>query len=164
MKNLTILIVLTAAFALSGCSGKESTTYINADGTKGTVTADSKDGSMKIESNGTTASVGGGTTVSEADMGMPFYPGSSEKPNSSMKVDAATEKSYLCVRLTSDDVQKVKDFYESKVKGLKFNTFDTAEQTNAMATTTLENGAKIAVTVSRKKSGSETEISMGYGL
>ncbi|MEQ1823427.1 MAG: hypothetical protein ABL949_13035 [Fimbriimonadaceae bacterium] len=161
--NLTLLVLITI-FSLGGCVGKESTTVVNADGSKSTVTSNPSDGSVKIEGNGTSASIGGGTTVTEADLGIPFYPGSTEKPNASMKVDTPTEKSYMCTRTTADEVSKVAEFYEGKVKGLKFNTFSANDTTTTMASMTQENGAKIAVSATRKKSESETTITLAYGL
>lgn len=154
------LVFAAVAAVLIGCSGKkEETTIVGADGSKTTV---GKDG-ITYSNGDTSASIGAGASVSEGDLHMPFYPGSTEKPDATMKVEAATEKSYLTVRLTGDDVVKVKEFYEANVKGLRFNLFEGPDGTNAFASMKDAEGANLAVTVSRKKGASETEISLGYG-
>lgn len=161
---LTASIVVLAA-SIIGCGSKDSTTVVGADGSKTTVTTDSSGGgTVKMEGNGTSASIGGGTTVTEADLGVPFYPGSAEKQGAAMKVDTPTEKSYMCVRTTSDEPAKVKEFYESKVAGLKFTVIEANGDSTAMGETKLENGAKVAISATRKKDATETEVTVAMGL
>jgi hypothetical protein len=79
------------------------------DGSKATLTEDgkmvgtSKDGSYEINGK-----------VSEADLGVPFYPGSTEAPGS-MKVDEKGKKMVSSSRQTSDPGSKVVEFYISKL-------------------------------------------------
>ena len=162
MKSTITNFVAFALLALiaAGCNSGDSKTVVAADGTKGT---EGKDGGMSVESNGTKAELGGATTVTEADLKMAFYPGSTEKPNSTMKVETATEKSYLHNRLTADEPQKVADFYTAKDKDLKFTSFGSGGDVTMMASKDDKEGGKYAITIIRKKDAKETEISMGYG-
>lgn len=150
-KALTLLVVLGFVMASFGCSkGEDPKVEIGKDG----MTVDGKDVS---------ASLGGGTVVSEEEIRMPFYPGSSPKPNGDVKIEAASEKNYMSVRTTADTPEKVAEFYESKVKGLKFNRFASGDTTNVMASTEAD-GWKIAVTASKKGATAQTEITLAAGM
>lgn len=86
------------------------------------VTVQSKNGSSEYEaSNGTVKahdskgnSVEIGTGVSEADLGLPFYPGSTETKDS-LKSNTDKGTTVQSVRLTADDPAKVVAFYTDKL-------------------------------------------------
>lgn len=95
----------------------------------GTVSTDSsgkvtsiqtKDGSMKVEGNkveykdnkGNTAETN--ATVSEADLGFPFYPGSVETAGS-MKFTENGKQSVICARTTTDSPTQVMAFFNDKL-------------------------------------------------
>jgi hypothetical protein len=158
----SIYIAALCALISAGCGSKDTQVITAPDGA--TVTSNSKDGSVTYDKGDVKASMGGGTSITEEQLTMPFYPGSTEKANSSMKVEAATEKNYMCVRLTADEPQKVADFHTSKDKDLKFTRFEANGDVNMMASATKPDGANVAITISRKSGASETEITMAYGL
>ncbi|MBN8689719.1 MAG: hypothetical protein J0L72_02880 [Armatimonadetes bacterium] len=157
--SLSFLILIAGL----GCGSGSSTEVVAADGTKATVNKD--DGSMNVQTpDGGSASMGGGTKVTEDDVHMPFYPGSTDVEGRAFKMDSPTEQSAMSVRSTADDPQKVADFYTAKVKDLKFNKFEANGATNFMAESKAEDGSKFAITISKKASEATTEITIAYGL
>ena len=101
MKQIAILILAVSIAAgcnhdatYEGPNGEKATvsqnggttTVTDDKGNTTTVSADGK-GATYTDNKGTTASVG--TSVSEADLGLPFYPGSTDKPSESMSATEA---------------------------------------------------------------------------
>lgn len=162
VQQLTVCLMALAVIVGGGCAKpKNEETFTAPDGSK--MTVDKESGGVKLDKGDTSASFGGSTNVTEADIQLPFYPGASVKPDSSMKVDTPTEKSYFVVLTTPDEPAKIKEFYESKDASMKFSLFSADGMSTAMATKTLPDGATVAVTAVRKKDATETEISLGYG-
>ena len=146
MKTYGVFGVVILALSIIGCGFGRTVTVSGADGSKATidkssdkVTISGDDGkggkvtetiannSMKVESSSGSMSMGGDTKVSETDLGTTFYPGSTDKANTAMKIDGGDGTSYSCVRETSDDPAKVIEFYKDKVKGgTSMTTGDTA--------------------------------------
>lgn len=87
---------------VTATSSNGAKTQIDANGIKGT---DEKGNSFEA----------GTASVAESDLGFPFYPGSTESPNGSMKSKTAEGTTYLCTRTTPDDPQKVTAFYKGKL-------------------------------------------------
>lgn len=98
-------------------NGNTATVNSSAD----QMTVQSKDATMHVDKNGFSEtdskgeSVQGGTSVSEADLGAPFYPGSTEVPNSGMKATTEKGSTAMSIRTTSDDPSKVIAFYTDKL-------------------------------------------------
>lgn len=140
---------LVLIFVAMGCSkGQETTVSISSDG-KSTIKVDEKAGSMEVKTNQATAKIGGEETVTEADLRLAFYPGSTELKGASMKVNSAKGDMFMCVRETSDSVEKVSSFYAGKVKD--FKTFDGSVTGTAYITGKADDGVKIAIQVARVK-------------
>ncbi|HVT12447.1 MAG TPA: hypothetical protein VHE55_09280 [Fimbriimonadaceae bacterium] len=89
----------------------------------------------------TTASV-----VSEADLGLPFYPGSEEQKTDSMISSGADGKDVRSVRTTKDDPGKVRDFYKNKISNASLSNMES-------------NGTKMVI-MSGKLKGSDVMISV----
>ncbi|MBL8066120.1 MAG: hypothetical protein JNM34_09710 [Chthonomonadaceae bacterium] len=164
MKTIILTLPIATLLILFGCSGGSETTEVKLpDGTNAKVTTN-KDGSgISIEGNGVNAQVGGQLKVTQDDLHAPFYPGAIVDPNRSMTVKTATEESALVYMSSVDDISKVKEFYESKIPGIKFNEFKSGEQINIMGEAKADNGGKLAVTIMKKDSSSNVEITIGYG-
>lgn len=174
MKNLSIAAAL-AALCLIGCGQKEDTVMVGPDGSKvtaskdgsevkvstpqGEMTASSKDGSYTYKDdkgNEVTAK----TNVTEEELGLPFYPGSSAKDGGGIVSNENGRKSVFCTRTTSDDPEKVIAFYKDKIQEPKDTSATMGELKSATLTGKL-NGAEIQVTA--VKQGAEmTQISIGY--
>jgi hypothetical protein len=118
-------LALLAVVALAAC-GKASETaaekmiesQISKDGTQAKV--DMNSGGMKITTTDASGKVSqmemGTAKVSEADVGLPFYPGTQPKEGGMTKV-TTPEGSMVTVILHSDDApDKVAGFYRDKLK------------------------------------------------
>lgn len=153
---LSLGVVMAGSF-LSGCSHTtaDGTTVTTSPGGTMTVTdksgntatvtgngkditVQSKDGTstMHADANGYTATnskgetvnVGGGVT--EQDLGVPFYPGSTEVPNGGMKATTSQGNEALSSRTTTDDPSKVVAFYTEKL-GKPESNFSSSDVTMA---------------------------------
>lgn len=132
-------------------AGQESWTAESSDGAKTTVT---KEGMTSTNEKGETFSMGVGT-VSESELGLPFYPGSTAIEHRDMKADADGQHTVLSVRATEDAPSKVVEFYKSKVKGA---TVTTTDQIATMGGKLPDGGD---LTLSAIINGKQTEISVG---
>lgn len=170
-KSLAASLILCISFVFFGCSS--GVTVTDSNGTKTTIDGDKKnvtvtdsngdktsvsseDGSIKMDGPSGKASIGGNTSVTEAELGVPFYPGSTEKPGTGFKFEGKGEKSYMSVRVTSDTPDKVADFYKGKVKG----STSGGGADMMIVTGLLDSGAKFSVSATKKEDG-KTEISIG---
>ena len=119
-------LALLAVVALAAC-GKASETaaekmieaQIGKDGTQAKV--DMSSGGMKITTTDASGKVSqmemGSAKVSEADLGLPFYPGTQPKEGAMTKI-STPEGSAVTVMLHSTDApDKVAAFYRDKLKG-----------------------------------------------
>ena len=140
MKRTLALLAATTVLALSAC-GKASETaaekmiesQIGKDGTQAKV--DLSGGGMKITTTDASGKVSqmemGTAKVSEADIGLPFYPGTQPREGEMMKV-STPEGSTVTVTLRSDDAPaKVAGFYRDKLKaqadGKQFSEMSSAD-------------------------------------
>lgn len=118
-------LALLVAIALVAC-GKASETatekmiesQISKDGTQAKV--DMASGGMKITTTDASGKVSqmemGTAKVTEADVGLPFYPGTAPKEGGMMKINSS-EGSMVTVTLHSDDApDKVAGYYRDKLK------------------------------------------------
>lgn len=135
MKQTAIVSILCAV-TLIGCGHKEAV-VVGPDGSSATVTQDnggdkttinvtgkdgekvsetiSKDGVTMSDSKGESMTMSAGA-VTEKDLGLPFYPGSSEsKTGMSMITKTQDDTAVVCTRTTKDDPSKVVDFYKDKI-------------------------------------------------
>jgi len=132
----------------AGCgSNPESTTVTN--GGKSVNVTDNK---------GNSASLAG--AVSEADLGLPFYAGSTEKSGgASMVVTDNGVKTATSDRTTKDDPDKVADFYKGKLKDVHVTPSNEGTTKMVVVNGTLDDGSEVAVTVA-KEGSADTEITV----
>lgn len=128
--------------------GKGGRVDIQADGDKwtakssdGTQVDVTKEGMTSTNEKGEKFSMGT-SSVSEADLGLPFYPGSEPISGRDMKSEADGQITYISFRSSSDPPAKVADFYKSKIES---------------ATTTVTD--QMAAVSGKLKDGSETTAS-----
>ena len=131
MNRLAPTIVALLALALAGCGKvqekanekmveKAIESSMSKEGTQAKV--DLSQGGMKVsttDASGKTTQMEMGTAqISEADLGLPFYPGSKPTEGSSMRLVSGAS-STLQVGLHSDDApDKVAAFYRDKLKAM----------------------------------------------
>lgn len=160
-----ILVGLLTCISVVGCgsgSSGESVTISDGNGTKMTMSQD--DSSIKVEGNGVTATMGGKSTVTEDELGVPFYPGSSDKDGGSMKAETPEGKTVVSARTTPDDVAKVKAFYAGKFPDFKFAGGAADGGGSEIGAGKLPNGTEVSIQIVRAKDATETTITVGTSL
>lgn len=152
----------TGDMTITGKDGKK----IEVDNKGDSWTAKSSDGaevkfedgkvSTKNEKGETFES--GITTISEADLGLPFYPGSKEVEYGSSKMETNDQATYSMNRSTSDTPEKVVEFYKDKFTDPQ--TFNSSASGTAQAQVSgkLKDGSEGAVIAIRDKGESETKV------
>lgn len=130
MRKLVLIGIacLVAALLVLGCGKSERTIFV--PGGKAKVTTEKSGGTEKktIEIKGkegtATIEVDTKKKITEAELGIPVYPGSevvsSGKYETQTKTEAGSVEHHILS--TTDDLDKVVAFYKSKLKGVK-NTF-----------------------------------------
>jgi len=144
MKNLIALSSL-ALIILIGCSAEKPTDSPIAEPASTSTTTNQE-----------------APQVTEKDLHMPFYPGAVLDNEETMVVKTPNESSIMAVFYTPDSPTQVKEFYESKVDGLKLNGFNGKDTETMIGETKADDGGKLAITIIKKKD-EETKISIGYG-
>jgi len=81
------------------------------------------------------------SNLTESDLGLPFYPGSTEKGTSSRVMDTDKARTVICDRITSEAPQKVADFYFTRLKGAKKSTLPNMMLIGG----TLEDGSAVSI-------------------
>lgn len=170
MKHTFALLTVVAAVGLAACGKANETaaekmieSQIAKDGSKAKV--DLSQGGMKItttDASGKTSKMElGNAQISEAELGLPFYPGAKATEGSSMRIVAGNSTS-LQVALRSDDApDKVAAYYRDKLKAMS-----TGKQLMDMGSpegasiTLVDEGARntLQVHVSKADKGSDIAI------
>lgn len=157
----TLLILIIASLAAGCSSGTKTVETTLPDGQRATVTQ-SADG-MKVEGNGMDASVGGAAKVTEEDLHIKIYPGSTLIADRSMKVKSAIEENAIAFYSSTDDPAKIAKFFEEQLGGSKFNEYKSGEAVNYIVQKDNPDGSKLAIAITRKSPSVPVEISIGYG-
>ncbi|HWA82963.1 MAG TPA: hypothetical protein VG820_06005 [Fimbriimonadaceae bacterium] len=159
MKQI-FLSAVALAVVLAGCGPKAATiatphgtrTTASKQGAKVETSAPDDAGANANHDGDQTADAGGqgrqtdfGVIVSEADLGLPFYPGSQESRTGSTISNTADGKDVLSVRTTKDEPQKVGNFYKNKISNASISNMES-------------NGTKMVI-MSGKLKGSDVTIS-----
>jgi hypothetical protein len=174
MNRLAPPLIALLALALAGCgkvqekaseklAEKAIESSMSKDGTQAKV--DLSQGGMKVSttdaSGKTTQMEMGNAQVSEADLGLPFYPGSKPTEGSSMRIVSGTS-SNIQVGLHSDDApDKVAAFYRDKLKSLsEGKQFMDMSHNDGASLTLVDEKAKntLQVHVSKAEKGSDIAI------
>ena len=119
--TFTLLVVVTAICALAACGKAQEKmieSAIEKDGGKAKV--DLSGGGMKIsttDASGKSVQVEmGAAKVSEADVGVPFYPGTQPAEGQSTRIKTPDGDAYTTVLHSDDAPEKVAAFYRDKLK------------------------------------------------
>jgi hypothetical protein len=134
------------------------------NGQDGSWSAKSSDGSEVNVGNGGTrvknakgeVSTMGISAVTEAEMGLPYYPGSSAVAGRDMKSNADGKQSLMSIRTSSDKPAKVTAFYKDKIK----NPVNADMGDLSSLSGTLEDGRQVAILVSTTNGNSEITITV----
>lgn len=157
--NMRGFVLVVGALLAVGCARK---TYVGPNGetvsqSGNTTHIETPQGSADITQNGSSykATDNKGNSmemnanaVSEADLGVPFYPGSKDTP-SSMKITSNGKTAFSSMRTTTDDPSKVLDFYTQKL-----GKPDSTATTGQMATASWgANGPKPTAIIASSEKG-----------
>ncbi len=157
--------------SLSGSNGEKL--KIKSDGENGGLSATGSigehldlkadNGEMTLkatDSNGekVDATLGKSVVITEGDLGVPFYPGSSEQGSNQMRAETDKEKSFISCRVTNDEPSKVVEFYKDKIKDYSTSESSTRDKKTGTCQGKLESGAKFNLTAERKEGSEKTEI------
>lgn|GEM_PF-2306400 len=169
MKNIgfvlcALSLFLIAGMLISGCGKKEDGFTVSTPGGKVTVKTDgSGQGALQIETkDGKAVVVTGqqGGTVTEAQLGVPVYPGVTVKANTRMEGAAGSGQGSveMYTLSTPDNFEKVTAFYKANLKNVK-NNFIQGSGDQGMAMFSIgENPAVTVNIVSDGKQGTNIQV------
>lgn len=100
----------------------------------------------------------GAIDVTEAELGLPFYPGSKPVEFGSTKMETAEGKTFSVNRSTSDMPDKVVEFYKAKFTDPQTFNSSTDGAVQSQVSGKLADGAEGAVIAMRDKGKSETMV------
>jgi len=184
MVDLRLLAAaVVAASIVCGCSKPDisvsdaqgNKVSVSGDGTKSTFTgADGKSATVQSDPSGGvtetvhddkgTSTFQAGTTLTEADLGLPFYPGSVEKASSAVKTDTPEESVISIARTAPDGPSKVIAFYKDKVKSAVDSLHSGGGTEIGTLFGKLDSGADVNVVASREVGKTETVVSVTVSL
>jgi len=113
--------------------------------------------SVTLSTPSGTITAGNTGGVSEADLGVPIYPGATRREGG-MQVNSANSSMVTVVYSTSDPVSKVVDFYKGK---LGENTSVIESGNGAVITSGKENKEGLVITVTPDTSASDGHTKIG---
>ena len=132
----------------------------SAKTSKGEEIQANKDGMTMTNEKGEVSSMST-SAVTEAELGLPFYPGSAPLKDRDMKINADGKQTYLSARSTSDSPEKVVEFFKSKVKtasstsaekfGSVIGKLEDGRDVNLMAMVKDDGTTEVQISVSGKK-------------
>lgn len=135
------LLLFAAALVLGGC-GNAGTSSSNGNADQPVQTANTGGGQSSTSS----------TVVSEADLAVPFYPGSTPKDNGDVKSDGDKEFDATSARETADPAQKVVDFYKDAVTKAGYKVEgNTSTDDSAQLTATKGEDERVTVSYTHSK-------------
>ncbi len=170
MNRLALPLSITVALALAACGKVEEKTAekviessLSKDGTQAKV--DLSSGGMKVtttDANGQSTQMEmGNAKISEAELGLPFYPGAKLTDGSSTRL-VSGGTAMMQVGLHTDDVpEKVAAFYRDKLKAMSEGKqlMDMSSQDGASLTLVDEKAkSSLQVHVSKAEKGSDLSI------
>jgi hypothetical protein len=146
-----ISVFLIAGLLISGCGRDKDSFTASTPGGKVTVNTDkSGQGTVQIETKDGTVVVTGqqGGTVTEAQLGVPVYPGATVKGSSKMEGAATGGQGSIemYTLMTPDNLEKVTAFYKSNLKNVK-NSFVQGSGDQGMAMFSIGDDGAISVNI-----------------
>jgi len=133
--------------------GQKSSLEVSGDGKTGTIKAN--DGKSSSEF---------GVPVTEADLGAPIYPGSTEEVAGQMKAKTEEETACISTRSTPDVPDKVGEFYKAKLVDANVSQLSNELQKQSIISGKTADGRLIMVQASRGAKDSLTKITMSSTL
>jgi hypothetical protein len=146
---ISILSLLVVAMVLiSGCGRSEKsfstpdgkvTVKTDGKGQGGTVQMESKDGKVSVVTDQ-------GGSVTEAELGVPVYPGSTVKATVKMEDKSAKGSVEMRTLSSKDNFEKVSGFYKANLKNVK-STFVQGDAGKGMAMFSIGENGELTVNI-----------------
>lgn len=157
-----LLLLCSAALLTAGCGSEESKTVVTPEG-KATVTTktEGEKSVVKVETKeGTLTVKSGSQTVSEAEVGVPIYPGAKVVSTSQMAEtkDAGSGKASTYSFTTNDGFDKVVGFYKTNLKNVQHSMDQTMGDQKMSMFMTGQEGDMRTIQVMANASGGPTNI------
>ena len=174
MSRYAIPVGIVVAFALSACGKvqEKATEKVAEKAIESSLSKDGTQAKVNLSEGGvrvtTTDAVGkstqmemGNAKISEADLGLPFYPGAKPTEGSSMRVASGANIS-MQVGLHSDDAHdKVAAFYRDKLKSLsEGKQLIDMSQNDGASLSLVDDKAKSTLQVHVSKADNGTDIAI----
>lgn len=119
--------------------------------------ADAKDG-VKMKAEGEGSSFENNVELTEREVGVPFFPGSTAVPIATMKARSSSDDAFISVRTAKASPEAVIEYYRSYVKDPSTNSASDDEEVKIELKGKLSDGREIGISANRKKSESLTTI------
>jgi len=126
------------------------------------VSASDKNVSMDLKADGN--SIKNNVEISEAEVGMKFYPGSTSVPVASMHAVARDEEVWISTRSTMDSVEQVNAFYATALKWNKTRSQEKNGETKIELELEGRSGEDKGVSIQRSKNGKNTSITLTHKI
>ena len=123
--------------------------------------ADKEGFSLKVKGDGT--SVENNVSINEAELGVPFYPGSEEVKVASLRADTDKEKVSISTRSTSDSPESVIAFYTPKITVDSKSTTVADGKSKIEVKGKLRDGREIGISAHCDSAGAKTELTIATG-
>ncbi|MBN9500889.1 MAG: hypothetical protein BGO01_00760 [Armatimonadetes bacterium 55-13] len=173
-----LLLAFIAGSLASGCGSRE-TTYVDANGTrvststdgnrttvtddkgnKLTFEGDGKQGTYSVEDeNGNKSTFGASTNITEAELGLAFYPGSEKIETGGAVFEDDKQRTVTCSFTSKDEPQAIVDFYKGKIKDAKSSMADVGETKAGGVSGKREDGSEVSLSIS-KETGKDANITI----
>jgi hypothetical protein len=143
----------------AGTDGSKTKVDLASDGTKVTTT-DASGRTTQLEV--------GGAKVSEADVGVPFYPGSQPADGQSSRASTPDGNSYTVVLHTDDATDRVASFYRDKLKaqseGRQFMDMSAGEGNTTLVLSDEKAKSMVQIHVLKADKGTDVQIVAHRGV
>jgi hypothetical protein len=157
-----LFVLYFAACLTAGCTSEESKTVVTPEG-KATVTTKTDEGKsvVKVETKeGTLTVKSGPQAASEADVGVPIYPGAKVVSSSQLAEtkDAASGIASTHSMTTNDNFDKVVSFYKSNLKDVQHSMDQTMGDQKMSMFMTGKEGDMRTIQIMASTAGGPTNI------
>jgi hypothetical protein len=163
MRSRTVLLLVTAMAVLVACGCSRKTTTVVPGARKvtveekgkgeGKVTVKSKEGEMTME-------MGKKATVTEAELGVPIYPGAEQGESGTWSMTGKEGSGSTAVYQfkTKDPYDKVFAFYKDKIKNPTSTIENTSDGKKLGLIQVVDEGKKLMIHVTVQEKDGQTEI------
>lgn len=131
-----------------------------SDGSSNEVNFSASDKNVSVDVKGDGNSLKNNVEISESEVGLKFYPGSTSVPVASMHAAAPDEEVWIATRSTPDSAQQVNAFYANALHWDKSKSEDNSGETKIELIHNGKDGEEMGVSIQRSKDSKNTSVSL----